>query len=254
VNNKRDILTIKIEEAIKKASECPLCLVLKEDEKRYIEAFFSEHVMNPEYRKIVIHSRGFCKQHFQKILDFAIKHYEELGLALVLKDIIESIINDLKKINLNNESLTKNSGFHILNINIKKKKALDKLYQIESIIKEREQTCPACKYLKEFDEINADTLAIMLSSNPSFLKEFKESKGLCLLHLIKLLRIIKLRHKNSFSSLLKDLLSLEMKSFTRLNYELKEFIRKHDYRFSDKPWGIEKDSVKRSIIKLIGEE
>jgi len=94
----------------------------------------------------------------------------------------------------------------------------------------------------------------MLSSNPSFLKEFKESKGLCLLHLIKLLRIIKLRHKNSFSSLLKDLLSLEMKSFTRLNYELKEFIRKHDYRFSDKPWGIEKDSVKRSIIKLIGEE
>jgi hypothetical protein len=51
---------------------------------------------------------------------------------------------------------------------------------------------------------------------------------------------------------LKTLLPLQASSFTRIDFELSEFIMKHDYRFAKEGFGTEVDIVERGIIKLIG--
>lgn len=39
----------------------------------------------------------------------------------------------------------------------------------------------------------------------------------------------------------------------RLRAELREFIRKNDYRFRDEPWGDEKTAPQRAVAKLGGD-
>ena len=41
-------------------------------------------------------------------------------------------------------------------------------------------------------------------------------------------------------------------SFTRIKFELSEFIMKHDYRFAKEGFGSEVNIVERGILKLIG--
>jgi hypothetical protein len=92
----------------------------------------------------------------------------------------------------------------------------------------------------------------MLATQTGFRKNFENSKGLCLFHLLELMKALRLRYESEFPSLSKTLLELELKNFDRIRSELKEFIRKHDYRFSNEPWRSEKDVVERAVPKLIG--
>ncbi|MEM2902429.1 MAG: DUF6062 family protein [Candidatus Bathyarchaeia archaeon] len=255
---KKDILTIKIDEAVKMNYECPFCWLLERSETRYLETFYSEYVKDSWYRGKVIRSRGFCRYHFYRMLDYALKHFEKLGLALVLENIAEARFKDLKELCFVSRDLPqlKLKGSLSLFTNSGSKdrtKAVARfMLRVKSMLKDGSVACPACDYMEEDDKINVDTLAFMLTTNTSFLKRFEEGKGLCLPHLLRLFESLKASSKMAVPSLAEKLLSLELKNFSRLASELKEIIRKHDYRFHDEPWGSEIDAVERTVLKLIG--
>ncbi|MEM3607847.1 MAG: DUF6062 family protein [Candidatus Bathyarchaeia archaeon] len=257
-NTKRDILAIKIDEAVKRDSECPLCWLLERSETRYLETFYSECVMDSQYRGKVVRSRGFCRYHFYRLLDYALNSHEKLGLALVLESLVEARFKDLKELYLATRDLSqlKLKGSLPLFTNSGSKsrtKAIARfLLHVKSILKDGSAACPACDYMKEDDKINVDTLAQMLAENTSFLKSFEEGKGLCVHHLLKLFESLKSSSKMPLSSLAEKLLSLELKNLSRLDSELRKFIRKYDYRFRDEPWGSEIDVVERTVPKLTG--
>jgi len=254
----RDLLTIKIEEAVKKGTECPLCWLLEKSEVRLLETFFSECIMDSWYRGKIIRSRGFCRYHFYRLLDYALNRYEKLGLALVLENLVEARFKDLKELYLASRDLLQLKSKRSLNFLINResrdgKKAITRfLLRVRSTIEDGVQLCAVCDSMKESDKINVDTLAQMLTTNTSFLKSFEEGKGLCLPHLLKLFESLKSSSKMGLLSLAEKLISLEVKNFSRLDSELKELIRKYDYRFHDEPWKSEIDVVERTVLKLIG--
>jgi hypothetical protein len=93
----------------------------------------------------------------------------------------------------------------------------------------------------------------MIVQSETFSNVLKESRGLCLPHLVEVTQSASRRlDQHSFAYVLKTLLPLQASSFTRIDFELSEFIRKHDYRFAKEGFGPEADVVERGILKLIG--
>jgi hypothetical protein len=45
---------------------------------------------------------------------------------------------------------------------------------------------------------------------------------------------------------------VQLRSMRQLGVELREFVRKHDYRSANEPWGVERDAVPRGVLKLSG--
>lgn len=60
---------------------------------------------------------------------------------------------------------------------------------------------------------------------------------------------IKLNDKD-FSDFEEIIISVQMKNLKRIEEELDWFIKKFDYRNSDKPWGNSRDSLLRTINKI----
>ena len=77
---------------------------------------------------------------------------------------------------------------------------------------------------------------------------FKNSFGLCLPHLLTLLELCK------DAKISAEVLNIETAKIKNNIEELKEFERKHDYRFSNEKFGAEGDSWIRAMEKLIGKE
>ena len=254
------MLTIAVDEAVEKDTECALCWMYEKSEINYLETYYSECVMDPGSRSEVIQSRGFCRHHFHRLLSFALHSYsgEKLGLALVLENLVEARSGDMERSCTYINDLPRTKAKDIMRFladrfSQAKRKRLDNCFRrIRSLIGGRERSCPACESLKESNERHVDTLARMLVAHSSFRESFWNSKGLCLFHLLELMKALRLRYDGEFPSLSKTLLELELKSFDRIRSELKEFIRRHDYRFSNEPWKSEKDVVERAVPKLIG--
>jgi hypothetical protein len=89
-----------------------------------------------------------------------------------------------------------------------------------------------------------DTIAVALR-NEDFITEFKQSSGLCLPHLQRLLP--KLDRKRQAT-----ILGFQSVCLENLKGELAEFIRKSDYRFRDESIGKEGDSYKRAADMIHG--
>jgi hypothetical protein len=109
---------------------------------------------------------------------------------------------------------------------------------------DRTKSCPACR-------IEEDTLDRIISSlvaalrEPNFIIGFRESGGLCLPHLKRLLPMLDRKQQT-------NVLNHQCARLESLKGELAEFIRKSDYRFRDEVIGSEGDSYKRAADMVKG--
>jgi len=81
---------------------------------------------------------------------------------------------------------------------------------------------------------------------PEFYALFKSSFGLCLPHLIRVIE------EDKQGRIVKELLTIELEKMKELIAEMKEFQRKHDYRFSEESFGKEGNSWIRVVEKMSG--
>lgn len=79
-----------------------------------------------------------------------------------------------------------------------------------------------------------------------FQASYSMGPGFCIPHLFKIIL------RNSDEEIFERLFSIEKAKITQLVGELREFIRKHDYRFSKEPFGKERDAWIRAVEKLNG--
>ncbi|MCM8783711.1 MAG: DUF6062 family protein [Candidatus Omnitrophica bacterium] len=112
---------------------------------------------------------------------------------------------------------------------------------------ERKELCLFCK--EENDTLEHYTQIFWRNFNePEFISQYKKSFGVCFPHLTLLIK------KNKNSKQIAELLSLEREKISELNRNLKEFIRKCDWRFSKEELGKEKDAWIKAIEKITGKE
>jgi hypothetical protein len=256
----RSIVTIDVEDAFRTGKECPLCHLIERDENRFLQAFFSEWIMDPWSRDKIISSRGFCRYHSHQILRFAEDHVEKLGLSLVLENLVNERLQIIENLRKNIESLIgafkRNDLKSILQKRLlaKNPESLRRFTRkVVASLGYAETRCPFCLHMLESTAFRIQTFIQMTVESESFNDVLKRSRGLCLPHFVEVTQSASRRlDPQNFASLLKTLLTLQASSFTVIHFELCEFIRKHDYRFAKEGFASEADVVERCVLKLVG--
>jgi hypothetical protein len=221
-----DVIYFRIERMIRSDAECFLCALEDEIERKYIDAYLSELVMDAKAREKLVQSGGFCNHHFYRMLAIATRpdSSDGHGIALISQSILEKTVQDLQK--------QRKRGIEVFRQTIE---------------------CPACTQVANLMEIyNRKIVELLCSRNEEFLKLFKSSKGLCIPHFVLLLKMIKDTMGSQSQEILKTIVDVEEKNFSQLKSELSEYIRRQSYEFSDKDRKAIEDVLLRSVQKIAG--
>jgi hypothetical protein len=221
-----DVTYFRIERMVRSDAECFLCALEDEIERKYIDAYLSELVMDAKAREKLVEGGGFCNHHFYKMLAVATRpdSSDGHGIALISQSVIEKIIQDLQK--------QRKRGKEVFRQTIE---------------------CPACAHVANLMEIyNRKIVELLCSRNEEFLKLFRSSKGLCIPHFALLLKMIKDTMGGQSQEIIKTIIDVEEKNFSQLKSELSEYIRRQSYEFSDKDRKAVEDVLLKSVQKIVG--
>jgi len=209
-------------DALKEAG-CPICFLVKKNIHKLMDDFLYGSVNDPGVRREIKASQGFCNRHAWQLQKFG----DGFGQAIVYSDLMNAVAKKLEKID---ESISVKELLKKINPGIIAK-----------------QICMFCRQEKDTEERYISVFWENFNDT-EFSVTYKNSFGLCLPHIVFALK--KCRNKKSS----KELIEIETPKLSNLVGELKEFMRKHDYRFSSEKFGKEGDSWIRAIEKLIGKE
>ncbi|HYU75323.1 MAG TPA: DUF6062 family protein [Ktedonobacteraceae bacterium] len=200
---------------------CILCRLAWEDARRYLEAWKYEMFTDITVREELRHSQGFCKEHTWELV--------QMGASIQLAQAYRDILSDAKE-QLENEKSTRRQRW------------------FEP--KRSHTLCPACRQ-------KGDAVARLISVlrqallDPSFYTQFSASSGLCLNHF----RLAcELKPSNSQEAWLPLLRKAQIACLQRLDEQIGELIRKHDYRFRNEARGDEMVSWKKAAGLVAGED
>ena len=216
---------------------CPLCRQIQSAVERSLSHLFYESVTDPDVRRRLRRSMGFCKRHAWLLVDARIG--DALGMAIIYHDLVGSLLKHLPQ-----DSLVSNqkNPVRIWRKLASSQKTL--LGQVLEILSPR-HLCPACEQEESTQRAAVSVLASALN-DPAFTEAFKASFGLCLPHLRQVLEEI----RDPFA--LEALLTTSHDKLSALHLELAEIIRKNDYRYRDEAFGPEGDAWKRAVAVVVG--
>ena len=213
-------------EACAKAG-CILCRLAWEDTHRYLDAWKYELFTDISVREELRSSKGFCNDHTWQLA--------KMGASIQLAQAYRDIISDAK------EQLANDKGKH--------KQGRRKIYPyFES--KRVDAPCPACRHR---DQVLARLIASLRQAllDNAFYTRFSASDGLCLHHFQLTSELKPMNTPDGWEPLLRK---AQLAHLQRLDEQLGELIRKHDYRFKDEARGSEMLSWKRAAGLVAGED
>ncbi|MFH1238891.1 MAG: DUF6062 family protein [bacterium] len=209
-----------------KESGCAICSLIKKSVHKSMDSFLYEQINDSGVRKEIRESLGFCNRHAWQLQKFG----DGLGLSIIYRYLSELLIDKMDK-------------------KVGQKTLIKKLLQDKEIrnFQKIQNTCRVCKGVKE---VERRYIGVFIDNfeDAEFQFAFKNSFGLCLPHLLTVLRLCKERKVSV------GVLKIELVKIKSIIEELKEFERKYDYRFSGEKFGKGGDSWIRAIEKLAGKE
>lgn len=105
--------------------------------------------------------------------------------------------------------------------------------------------CPLCQEVERVEESSLRHLAAFID-DPELRGVLESCDGFCVTHIVALGRLLPSSARALF-------LAREQQRLQSLRDELAEVRRKHDYRYAGEPWGDEKTSPTRAILRVTGE-
>ncbi|MDQ2086428.1 DUF6062 family protein [Herbivorax sp. ANBcel31] len=251
---KEKIYTIPVTDAFKTDCECPLCVLEKTLEDESIEYILGPFLMEPEGR-IQTNEEGFCQKHFEMLYN---TQANRLGLGLIIDTHLCEQNDTFKKLYDKNEGALKKASELSMMKNLSGKlssKQTDSGKFIDSLIEKLdalENSCTICNRLSKTMDRYIDVILYLYFKEEDFKKMFDEQKGFCLKHLKLLLKGTKKHLAPKEAAIFVDkLMSIQIQNMERIQGEVNWFTKKFDYRYNDAPWKNSKDSLIRSIQKLV---
>lgn len=182
---------------------------------------------DPEVRDRIRASHGFCNEHAHQWL----REQHLLGTALLYEDIVDHLATELstmrfqKRGRLGNPFVGREHGTTAL---------------------APHQECAACRALADGEQ---RAIAAMLSGlmAEEFRQAYARSGGLCVPHLRIALAEAPDEH------LFTTLVDLAVARHRALAEQLREIIRRHDYRYTNEPSGEERGAATRAVRHTVGE-
>jgi hypothetical protein len=210
---------------------CALCRLEQDHVQRYLDGFMYEDVTDVDLRAKMRAAQGFCRQHAAQ----AIRVRDSLGLAIIYQDILSNVNKEMRQ--FVSDVWLPTSSF------LRREPSAGK--RLARHITAR-RSCPACAVRNEMSEAGLKTLATHVADS-ELGAAFQASDGLCLPHLRRALAVA------GDPAVVAALVNRQSQVIERLNAELAEFIRKHDYRFRHEAMAGERDSWKRAIDMAAGQ-
>lgn len=262
----RSPLYFRLRTAMEKNTECLLCAIEDELEQRYIQHYFSELVMDSPSRRELIECRGFCNYHLHQMLTEATRPgiSAGTGMVLVMRSVAEALIQDLEtQQDYAERSVRAEEGrlaAWMMSFIESVRSRLTHLRDGEGFLTREARRmlrnasrCPLCLYRSVFIQTYVtEFIEILMSGDSGFRRLFEESKGLCVPHYVEVIRMAEKQLGAKGHEIVELIIKVERRNLDRLNSEFTEYLRKHDYRFSEEPWGSERDVVARGVTKLVG--
>ncbi len=196
---------------------CPVCQCIAEATGRFLDNLMYEFVNDLRTRDRLRETKGFCREHSWALQRMG----DPLGHSIIYADLIDSFLSTLDK-----------------------KEVVAKRRKIPFAMSKGGE-CPVC--LEEEEMENRYIYGLLASlKHEDFREKYRSSVGLCLPHFNLVSRQVS---DKEVEALLHE---VEINSLSKLSAELKEFIRKSDYRYARELPGEERDAWIRAVELWVG--
>jgi len=145
---------------------CPICRLVHRATDRYLDSLLYEAVLDPDVRAKLKDSQGFCREHVAML---GRKPGRALGIALIYRDILRSLVLELKAPRPNEGSFRERF-----------RKLLPRRYRLPALI--AKARCPACVISQRHEDSYIELLLAHLDDEKLY-ESYTQGEGLCLKHL-----------------------------------------------------------------------
>jgi len=213
---------------------CPVCRLALAAVTRAIDAVDYEFVNEPDVRTKIERTWGFCNTHAHQWL----REGHVLGVALVYEGILTRIQPEVEKV----RSTARPGLLSGLAARLGRRRPGEPCDLLQP-----DGRCPLCRERDETERLLIRSLGEGLAETADdFRTAFRRSDGLCLPHLRLALCTI------TDSPTVDVLRAATLAHQERLMPQLREIVRKHDYRFRDEPSGDERGAATRAVTHVTG--
>ncbi|MBN1680928.1 MAG: hypothetical protein JW966_11615 [Anaerolineae bacterium] len=201
---------------------CPICRLTLDSVHHYLDSTIYEYVNKPATHEAVRAARGFCPTHAWHIQNHI--NASALGVAVLYEGVIRHMLNDMGRVGADGGKRQVTRAAAAL---------------------QPKGPCPACTHQAIVEEHLLRNLLEHLEHD-TFTGAFSRSAGICLPHLRQALELPGLIRAKA------HLLAIQQDIWSRLQFDLSEFMRKYDYNSAHETMGVEADSPRRTIEQLSG--
>ncbi len=212
----KDVIVYNLEQALE-AGGCPLCRCLAEATKRYLTNLLYEFVNDPRTRDQLRAAGGFCREHSWVLQRMG----DPLAHSIIYADLIDAFCTELDQ-----TSGVLRGGPSLLGT-------------------EKDRICAVCREEAAMEDRYVDGLLGALR-NGAFRDKYRQAGYLCLPHFRKAYGRNRNKEERAF------LAEVQSAYLSGLSSELKEFIRKSDYRYAHELPGTERDAWIRAVRFWVG--
>jgi hypothetical protein len=215
---------------------CPICRCLEEDGRRHLDAIMYEQVNDPDTRRRLRASWGFCNWHTWMLLDVA---NSASGAAIVCEDVIRLVLRRARRLgDGEGASLPRPAAWIWRLLRPARRPALAELHR-------RRPPCPVCAWSAEVEASYVRT-TLRFIDDPQFARAYAGSDGLCIPHMLDALE------RGAGTVGLEKLFDRTLARWEELGRDLDRFVGKHDYRNTEPFTDEEASSYRRAYETLAG--
>lgn len=210
---------------------CPVCRCVTRDSRNYLDALLYEQVTDPDTRRVLRASWGFCNWHTWMLLEI---EHSIFGSAIIYEDILTRAVSRADNLGDGGRPSRRRSW-------LSRWIRLSEATPGSRTDRER-ATCPACTAASDSERRYLQTL-LRLSDEGDLQAAYARSDGLCLPHLFTLAE----EREDGEARLIID---KTREKWRKLGQELGSFIAKHDYRNRD-PYTEEEAASYRRAFEIV---
>jgi hypothetical protein len=200
---------------------CPICRSLEDDGRRHLDAIVYEQVTDPDTRRRLRESWGFCNAHAWRLLEIP---SAASGSAILYGDVLGRVVRRVRRLRergIRSRTWLMSAIARLFPAG--RRAALVRLYR-------GRQACPVCAWSAQAEASYIGTI-LRFIDDPPFARAYAASEGLCLPHLMDAIE------RGAGTADLARLIEHTIPKWDALQKDLDRFVGKHDYRntqsFSD---------------------
>jgi hypothetical protein len=218
---------------------CPVCRCLEEDSRRELRTLLYEQVTDPETRRRLRESWGFCNWHTWMLLD---AESVATGAAILYEDLLRVCRNRIERL----RDRPPRAFVRLFSwlAGVVEQAPARILPRVVEHYRERAR-CPICARLR-FTEAHYTTTLVEFADDAQFDRAYQQSAGLCLPHLLHALEL------GRGAAGLARILDRTLGKWESLRHDLERFVAKNEYRNTAPITAAEADSYHRAFEVMAG--